>query len=153
MNRKYWLLLACAVLLGGFSLYLNRDWFAKDTIQIFHRSRPARTLFFNRKRALAAVTDPVIFGFTHKLRLKELKVIPLSEIATNKYPHPIWHLLSDSNSLPIKNFFYGQPLPGMRPAIKGAVPDPLAPGIPYRLFIEADLLKGEHDFTAQPRTP
>lgn len=153
MNRKYWLLLACAVLLGGFSLYLNKDWFAKDTIQIFHRSRPARTLFFNRKRALTALTDPVIFGFTRKLRLKELKVIPLSEIATNKYPHPVWHLLSDSNSLPIKNFLYGQSIPGMRPAIKGAIPDPLAPEIPYRLYIEADLLKGQHDFTAQPRTP
>jgi hypothetical protein len=41
----------------------------------------------------------------------------------------------------------------MRPAVKGATPDPLAPGVNYRLIIEAGNLKAEHDFTPVPRTP
>ena len=32
------MLLGLVVLLGGISLYLNKDWFAKDTIQIYHRA-------------------------------------------------------------------------------------------------------------------
>jgi hypothetical protein len=41
----------------------------------------------------------------------------------------------------------------MRPAVKGATPDPLEPGVKYRLFIEAGKLKAEHDFTPVALTP
>jgi len=44
MTKKSWTWLGLAVLLGGFSLYLNKDWFAADNIQLMHRSRPARVL-------------------------------------------------------------------------------------------------------------
>ncbi len=153
MTRKLWLWLAAAALLGGWSLYLNRDWFAKDTIQIYDRSRPARALFFGRRRASTSATDPITFGFSRRLKLKSVKVIPVTDISTNRYPHPIWYLLSDSNSLPVKDFFYGGNIPGMRPAVKGAVPDPLEPGTVYRLYVEAGDFKGEHDFTAVARHP
>ena len=100
MTSKQWILIALAVVLGGFSLYLNKDWFGGDNIQIHHRSRPARAGFFRRGKAAAkADTDPIFFAFDRKLRLKSLKVIPVSEIETNKYPHPIWELVSDSNSV------------------------------------------------------
>ena len=68
MTRKIWLLLALTVLLGGFSLYLNKDWFAKDNIQIYHRSRPARAALLRRKRpADDSTVNPIVFGFDRKL--------------------------------------------------------------------------------------
>ena len=154
MTRKLWILIGLAVLLGGFSLYINQDWFAKDTIQIYHRSRPARAGLFRRSQLpVAQAVDPVFFSFDRKLKLKLLKVIPVREIETNKYPRPIWHLVSDSNSVPTKDLVYGIPVRGMRPSVKGATPDPLEPGEKYRLLIEAGSLKGQHDFVPVARTP
>ena len=37
--------------------------------------------------------------------------------------------------------------------VKDATPDPLVPGVPYRLIIEAGKLKAAHDFVPNPRTP
>jgi hypothetical protein len=153
MTRKLWMLIALAVVLGGVSLYLNTDWFAKDNIQITHRSRPARASFFRRKRIDDARVNPIFFVFDRKLKLTSLKVVPLSDIQTNKYPHPIWDLVSDSNSVPTKDLVYGMDIKGMRPAVKGATPDPLEPRVPYRLLVEAGASKAEHDFTPAPKTP
>jgi hypothetical protein len=153
MTSKQWTLVALAVALGGFSLYLNKDWFAGDNIQIHHRSRPARAGFGRRNRAAApAATDPIFFAFDRKVRLKSLKVIPVSEIETKKYPHPVWELVSDSNSVPITEWSYGWPIRGMRPSVKGATPDPLEPGVPYRLLIETGKLKAHEDFVPEPAT-
>ena len=81
------MLIVLAVVLGGISLYLNKDWFAGEIIQIHHRSRPARLGFFRRgKRPADSLTDPIFFAFDRKLKLTALKVIPVSEIETNKYP-------------------------------------------------------------------
>ena len=154
MTKKIWLLLALAVGLGGWSLYLNRDWFAKDTIQIYHRSRPARVALVRRKRgAEDSAVNPIVFGFDRKIRLSRIKVVPLSAIETNQYPHPIWHLVSESNSVPIKDFMYGATISGMHPAVEGATPDPLEAGVSYRLLVEAGSFKGQHDFVPVPRTP
>ncbi len=153
--RKQWLLIALAVLLGGISLYLNQDWFTKDNIQIYHRSRPARPGLFRRNKRpdnIQAV-NPVFFSFDRKLKLTSLKVIPIRQIETNKYPEPIWHLVTDSNSVPTKDLVYGSPIRGMRPSVKGAIPDPLAPGVKYRLLIEAGPIKAGHDFEPVARTP
>src|SRR5205823_14188795 len=132
-------------------------WFARDGIHIYHRSRPARAMVTRRNKQRGddpnAAVDPITFGFDHKLKLKSLKVIPVSDIETNKYPHPIWQLLSDSNSAPIKDFTYGSPIQGMKPAVKGALPDPLEPRVKYRLFVETEKFKAEHDFEPVPRTP
>ena len=154
MTSKQWALIVLAVVLGGFSLYLNRDWFAGESIQIHHRSRPARAGFFRRNRPTASMpTDPIFFAFDRKLKLTSLKVIPVSEIETNKYPHPIWELVSDSNSVPIAEWSYGMPIRGMRPSVKGATPDPLEPGVKYRLLLKAGKVKAQEDFVPVPRTP
>lgn len=153
MTKKIWLLIALATVLGGFSLYLNKDSFAKDNIQIMHRSRPAR--FGNRRprgQGEAAI-EPLVFAFDRNVKLTCLKVIPFSAIETNKYPQPIWHLISDSNSAPVKDFTYGMQIRGMRPAVKGLAPEPLQPGVKYRLLIEAGPQKAEHDFVPDPPTP
>ena len=154
MTRKQWTLIALAVVLGGFALYLNRDRFAHDVIQIECRSRPARTVFTRRAPPpTASATDPIFFVFQPKLKLTSLKVIPVHEIETNKYPHPILRLVSESNSVPTGQWSYAWPIRGMRPAVKGATPDPLEPGVAYRLIIEAGKRKAEHDFVPNPRTP
>ena len=154
MTRKLWLLIVLAAALGGLSLYLNKDWFASEDIQIHHRSRPARAGIFRRtKSTVKQATDPVVFAFGRKLKLTSLKVIPVSEIETNKYPQPIWHLVSESNSVPVEEWAYAVPIRGMHPRVKGATPDPLVPGVKYRLILEAGKLKAEHDFIPVPRTP
>jgi hypothetical protein len=155
MTRKQWILIALAVLLGGVSLYLNQDWFAKENIQIFHRSRPVRGGSLRRGKRVDTqpAVEPLFFSFDRKLKLTSLKVIPLQEIETNKYPKPIWDLVSDSNSIPIKDLLYGMPIKGMRPNVKGATADPLEPGVKYRLLIEAGPRKAEHDFEPVARTP
>jgi hypothetical protein len=154
MERKQWMLVALVVALGGFALYLNRDWFAGDDIQIQCRSRPARAGFYRRKRpGPEPTTDPIFFAFDRKLKLTSLKVIPVHEIETNKYPHPICDWVSDSNSVPVAEWTYAMPIRGMRPAVKGATPDPLEPGTAYRLVIEAGKLRAQHDFVPNPRSP
>src|SRR5437773_6063099 len=157
MTRKQWMLITFAAVLGGFSLYLNKDWFASDHIQIYHRSMPPRPGLFRRKRTVSGMDNsainPIVFGFDRKLKLTSVEVIPLSDIQTNKYPHPIWHLVSDSNSVPTKDFTYGARIAGMHPAVKEATPDPLEPGVTYRLIVEAGAFKGEHEFVPMPRTP
>jgi len=152
MTRKVWLLIALAVLLGGLSLYLNKDWFAKDNIQIYHRSRPAHGPLGRRATQDDSPINPIVFGFDRKLKLTDLKIVPLSDIETNKYPQPIWHLISESNSAPIKNFMYGSRITGMHPALKDAKPEPLEPGVTYRLFVQTSSQKAQHDFVPDPRT-
>jgi hypothetical protein len=152
MTRKSWMLIAAAIVLGTVSIYFNRDWFAKDHIQIFDRSRPARGPLASRRLAGNPAINPIVFGFDRALRLTSLKVIPVSDLETNKYPHPIWHLVTESNSVPIKEFGYDARIRGMHPAVKGAEADPLEPGVKYRLLIEAGAQKAEHDFVPVPRT-
>src|SRR5258708_2006138 len=129
MTRKNWMLLALAVMLGCLSLYLNRDWFSRDNIQIFHRSSPPRPGVSARRRQEPSAVNPVLFGFDRKLKLTSLKVVPVSDIETNKYPHPIWQLISESNSVPTKEFFYGSSIHGMHPRVEGATAESLEPGI------------------------
>jgi len=153
MTKKNIFLIALALLLGGLSLYLNRDWFGSKTIQVSHRSLPDRSPRSRRGRADNAAVNPVIFLLNQKLKLTSVQVIPVADLETNKYPHPIWNLISDSNSIPTQEFVYGANIRGMKPAVKGDIPDPLQPGVKYRLAIEAGPLKAEHDFIPVPRTP
>ena len=151
MTTKNRLLITLAVLLGGLSLYLNKDWFAANSIQLMHRSRPARGAF-RRTGPDNALIDPINFWFDRKVRLKSLKVIPVADLETNKSAPPVWFLVSDSNSVPVKEFAYGAGIKGMHPAYKGAAPDPLEPGVTYRMVVEAEKEKISHDFVPEPRT-
>ena len=141
------MMITLAVVLGGLSLCLNLGRLGGEKIQIHHRSRPARS---GDDRS---PVEPIFFAFDRNLKLTSLQVIPVREAETKKYPQPIWHLISDSNSVPTADVTYGVPIEGMRPAVQGATPDPLAPGVKYRLLIKAGGLKLEHDFVpvARPR--
>ena len=69
-----------------------------------------------------------------------------SEVATNKYARPLWHVLANSRPAPIRGFLYGMELPGMHPAVKDATADQLTMGPTYRLLVEAGSLKTQYDF-------
>lgn len=91
-----------------------------------------------------------MFEFDRKLKITSVEVVPLSEASINKLARPVWHLVSDSNSVPTRGFLYGMEIPGMRPAQAGATPDPLDPNERYRLRLQAGPLKAEHDFDLDP---
>jgi hypothetical protein len=155
MTRKHWLIIAFTALLGGFSLYLNTDWFTPKTIHISHRIAPDRG-FFGRRRPgnnVDSAAAPLFFEFDRKLALTDIRVVTLADFKTNKYPHLLWHLVSNSNSIPTMGFSYGRnEIPGMRPDLNTAA-DPLVPGEKYRLLLEAGSFKVYHDFEGIPRMP
>jgi hypothetical protein len=149
MTRKFWMLISFAVLLGAASFYFNRDWFGRQDIQIFHRNwRQPRP-----KASTAAdigPIEPLKFGLTRPVKMKSLEVVAVQDIATNRFPKILWHLVSDSNSIPTSEFVYGQWIRGMHPQFKGASATPLEPGVSYRLYVEVGSQKLEHDFTPDP---
>jgi hypothetical protein len=78
-----------------------------------------------------------------------VKVVPLVAWQNDHNVLPLWHLVSDSNSIPIKTFSYGQNIRGMKPAVPGTHADPLEPNVLYHLILAAGKTKGEHDFEAR----
>jgi hypothetical protein len=120
------------------------DWFKPATVEIYSTSRNLRMNF--RRGAGGGALPALIFGVNYPIRLTEIKVVPLAALATNQNALPVWHLISDSNSVPKKSFFYGERIDGMRPALKGVHAEPLNENVTYRLFITAGKFKGKHDF-------
>jgi hypothetical protein len=137
----------------GLCIYVNRDWFASEGIQIYHRNSPRSNSSGRGRGAAVSKASPVIFGFNRSFRLNSLKVVAVADLATNKYPHALWEMVSSSNSVPLRGFEYGGYIRGMHPKVPNARPEPLQPGETYRLLIQAGSLKGEHDFEATPKTP
>ena len=145
MTQKNTLLIALLVVVGGLFIYLNKDWFQRRPIQISHRLYR----FGGRFRG-SDTPIPVMFEFDRRLKLTSIKVVSFADTLTNKYPHPLWHMISSSNSVPTKGVVYGMDVPGMRPAVNGATADPFDPQQKYRLLLEAGSLKAQHDFTLEP---
>lgn len=147
MTKKNLVLVLFAIALATVYAVWFTDWFRPATVKIFHTSRNLRMNF--RRGAGGGALQNLQFGVNHELRFTELKVVPLAGYQTNKNILPLWHLVSDSNSVPRKIFYYGEPLGGMRPALKGVRPEPLETNVTYRLFVTAGKIKGEHDFELQ----
>lgn len=116
-------------------------WFQPQVVRIFHVTRNLRA----EPRRGNALPN-FIFGMSREIRLTELKVVPLAGFETNHDILPVWHLISDSNSVPVKTFFYGEFIRGMRPYFKGVGPEALETNIPYRMFVTAGKITGQHDF-------
>ena len=133
------------VVVGGLFIYLNRDWFQRRPIQISHR-----LYRFAGRFGGADTPTTVMFEFDRRLKLTSIKVVGLADAQTNKYPQPLWHMVTSSNSVPTKGFVYGLDVLGMRSAVNDASAEPLDPRQTYRLLIEAGSLKAEHDFTLEP---
>lgn len=91
MAQKPTLLIAILLVIGGLFIYLNRDWFQRRPIQISHRLYR----FAGRFGGSEAPT-PVMFEFDRRLKLTSIKIVALADVQTNKYPHPLWHMITGS---------------------------------------------------------
>ena len=142
MTKKNWLPVVLLIVLAAVYVIWFTDWFKPKTIRIFSTIRQVHT------RRHGTATEPeLIFGVEPALiHLTEVKVVPLADFKKDPATLPIWHLVSDSNSAPVKNFFYGQGIHGMRSWISGAEPGLLDSNTVYRIFIKAGKAKGEKDF-------
>jgi len=139
--------------LVGLCIYVNRDWFAGEGIQIYHRNNARSSPFSRGRGAVVSKSNPIIFGFNRSLQLNAIKVVAVAELETNKYAHAVWEMVTTSNSVPLRGFEYGSYIRGMHPKAANARPEPLQPGETYRLLIQSGSLKGQHDFVATPKTP
>lgn len=95
---------------------------------------------------------PMMFDFDRKLAFTSIEIYAVSELETNAdLPHPVWHLLGGTNSVPTKGFIYDEnpATLGMHSAVQGIGADPLESGVKYRLFIAAGKIKAQRDFVAQ----
>jgi hypothetical protein len=144
MTKSTVVLIVILAVMAGAYAYWFTDWFRPATIQILAQVRPSRAV----EPALPGMvaTYPVSFAFDRKVRLTEVKVVNVEDEATNRFPHCLWHLVSDSNSVPVKAMLYGQWLRGMKPAIPRARPEQLLPEVKYRLYVAAGKFKGQKDF-------
>jgi len=145
MTKKPLVLVTLVAVIGGLCLYVNRDWFGRRPIQISHRFHA-----FGGRFDTGGGVAPIMFEFNQKLKLNDVKVVSATEALTNKYPHALWEMISESNSVPTRGFLYGMNIPGMRPAFAGVIAEPLDPAQKYRLQIKAGSLKAEHDFDLNP---
>lgn len=147
-NKLLFVLLALALVAAVF--FLSKDWFRKDEIQIGFTIRPNRLSERQQRRLGPALKDPtytVCFFFDRKCKLESLRVVNADELKTNRFARPLWALVSDSNSIPVKTIIYGVPVRGMRTEVRGAQADILQPGIPYRLLVRTTKQEAHYDFT------
>ena len=141
MTKKNILLVVAAMILAAVYVVYFTDWFKPKTVQIFHTSRNLRPRMLK-----GGALPSLIFGINQKLKLTEIRVVPADAYQTNQSATPVWHLISDSNSVPVNQFHYGEFIRGMKPAVKGARPQPLETNITYHLILLAGDVKGEHNF-------
>lgn len=150
MSRSKALLVLILILgLGSLCFYVNRGWFAKQPLHISYRVSPWLKES-SRARGPMDLGIPVVFSLDRYCRLTEVKVFKAGELATNKYALPIWSLTTESNSVPTASFTYGQRIRGMRPAVKGARPEPLDAYVLYQLVLKTDDDAAQRDFTTTP---
>ncbi len=145
MTKNGIVLSIIAVILGTCYVCFFTDWFRKDTIQIIPTIRPGRPAA-NPSNPDQEAVYPISFTLDGKYKLTSVKVVSASDLATNNYPAPLWHLVSDSNSIPTKSIVYGYPIKGMKAAVPRARPEPLAADIEYILLLEAGQVKARTNF-------
>jgi hypothetical protein len=116
------------------------DWFKPHVIKLFYTTRPIEHF-----RAWADLPY-ILFGLEGTYRLTELKVVSLDDFKKNPNTSSVWHLISQSNSIPIKMFTYGEHIHGMRPKFEGDRPQSLQTNEIYRLFVSAGRASGQIDF-------
>ena len=80
------------------------------------------------------------------LKLTHVKVIPFLDDKFDPLQRPAWDIISDSNSVPTRAFFYGQHIKGMTSALANVKPESLVPGQLYRVEVTAGKIMGQLDF-------
>ena len=140
MSKKNIGLVLLLLALGTIYVFKFTSAFEKSSIQIIFSVRP------KIGRGKRTMENAVTFSLDNKYQLTSLKVIEENELKTNKYPHAVWHLISESNSEPTKLIIYGMPVDGMKPEVAKVKPEPLQPKVNYVLLLEAGNVKGQTTF-------
>ena len=141
MNNRSIFLVALAIVLGATYGYFFTDWFKKKQIQISFRTFPGR--------AVKSDVEPIMFLLDKQYKLTSIKVVASDGLTTNKLPHVLWHLISETNAVPVTDFGYGERLKGMKPSVSKIVAEKLVPEAKYRIIVDAGKVHGEREFTAR----
>lgn len=147
MSKKNIVLLSLLAALGSIYVYYFTDLFRQPTMEIVSRIRPQINQRRSKREPIVPAGNTISFLFNRKYELTSVKVVEENEAKTNKYPHAVWRLITDSNSVPTKTIFYGVTVEGMKPEFAKSRPEPLQPNVPYILLIEAGKLKGQTTFS------
>ena len=110
------------ILVMAYAIFFT-NWFQPKRMEIFHASRPMLR-GGARVKAGNANTMMVLFGLNGSYKLTDVKVVPLDEFKTNSAALPVWHLISESNPIPLKEFPYGLAIRGMHPLVGREFPVP-----------------------------
>jgi hypothetical protein len=149
MSKKEYFLVVFVVVLFGIYVHYFTDWFTSKPIRIEHSIRPNVLFSSNRRGNTVPASETsfiVSFVLDREYKLTSLKVVAVSEVATNPGARPLWHLIADAKPIPTRAIAYGERVAGMKPAASSAVAEPLQPNVEYRLLIEAGRRRGQHDF-------
>ncbi|HEY4416911.1 MAG TPA: hypothetical protein VGO57_14575 [Verrucomicrobiae bacterium] len=141
MTKKNWLYLTVLLALAAVYVVFFTDWFKPQTVQIFHTVREAHF-----RRRPGHNTPTLLFGLSRPLKITDIKIVPLADYEKNPDTLPVWHLISDSNSVPIHDFAYGQKIRGMKAAVRGSEAGELDTNLVYRIFVVAGKVTGHEDF-------
>ena len=148
MKKKEIFLVVLTVVLAGLYIIFFTDLFAPKFIKIQHSVRPFRAAWGPGGRTTNSndkLTYVISFVLNREWKLDEVKVVPASEFSTNKYAHPVWHMVAEKKSQPTKGFIYGGVIPGMHPSVAGAEPDSLDPGVTYKVIVRSGKIQGEDE--------
>jgi hypothetical protein len=138
-------LIGVALILAAIYVIYFTDLFRSQTMQIFPTIRPTQASSIPRDPGMVPVF-PVAFALDGNYPLNLVKVFVEEDYKTNKYPTPLWHLVSEMGSPPQKSIIYGLPIKNMKPAIPRARPQPLQPKISYLMVVESGKIRGMTNF-------
>ena len=141
MQKKEIIFVSVLVVLGAVYIAFFSHWFDKRQIGITVSMRPSRHP--------GETVYPVVFTLNSDYKLTSLKVVPLENNQVSPAAIPVWNLVTESNSAPIRAFRYGQPIRGMKPALEGIRASPLVPGAAYRLLLSTRDATCQIDFQAR----
>jgi hypothetical protein len=130
MNKQTIFLISVAAVLATLYIVNFTDWLKPKSIQISWRISPA--------------SGAVVFYLDKPYPLTSVEVVSTADARTNKYPHALWHMVAQAAPPPTGTFNYGAAIPGMKPEVTTALPEPLQPDVDYSLVVEAaNGFKGE----------
>ncbi|HEY3862972.1 MAG TPA: hypothetical protein VGO59_13905 [Verrucomicrobiae bacterium] len=142
-KRTVWLVCAALVLAGAYMRYFI-DWHKRAEIQIFCEK--------SRRAILRGNENPnLVFHFAKAYPVTSIEVVDADDARTNKYPHALWHMVAAKDPVATTSFAYGASIPGMKPEIATATPEPLQSDTRYSLVVETSKnQRGQLDFGAAP---